>query len=283
MNKEAITTETNSIIYHVYQRGNNKEFIFANDEDKEFFLKNLHEYKKNLNFNILAYVIMSNHYHILISPRENSLGKIMHNINNLYSKYYNNKYNRTGHVFEGRYKHKLVENDSYLIWLLRYIHRNPLRAKICSSIREYIWCSDIYYRNNQYGFVDIDFILNTLSPNRSHAIKIYKRFVDDIGDDSNKENDFNITLSNFNGILGQNINNFITEQKNCCRKSLDEILQNATPSTKEYNFIKSGSRQRYLTEFKIKYIKEALYYKWTLQEIGDFINLSKVAVFKLIK
>ncbi len=111
-------------IYHVIARGNNKEYIFKDNIDKEYFLKEVKEIKKGLEFNIFAYVLMDNHYHFIIQVFKTPLQKLMHQINNKYSKYCNGKYNRIEHVFQGRYKAVLVQDERYLLSLIRYIHHS---------------------------------------------------------------------------------------------------------------------------------------------------------------
>ncbi|MDF2675180.1 MAG: transposase, partial [Clostridiales bacterium] len=98
-------------IYHVYQRGNNREHILENSNYKTFLLKQIKEYNKIFDFQLLAYVIMNNHYHLLIKTNKSPISDIMFNINNVLGKYLNRELNRTGHVFEGRYNSKLVDTD----------------------------------------------------------------------------------------------------------------------------------------------------------------------------
>jgi len=92
-------------IYHVIARGNNKEYIFKESIDKGYFIKLLKETIEGMNYCIFGYVLMDNHYHILIQTMDKKLQEIMHQINNKYSKYFNVKYKRIGHVFQGRYKY----------------------------------------------------------------------------------------------------------------------------------------------------------------------------------
>ena len=142
-------------IYHVIARGNNKEYIFKEDIDKGYFIKQLKESIEGMNYRIFGYILMDNHYHILIQTMDKKLQEIMHQINNKYSKYFNAKYKRVGHVFQGRYKATLVQDERYLIWVLRYIHQNPVQAGICQTVSEYKWSSDIFYRRGIKGFVNV--------------------------------------------------------------------------------------------------------------------------------
>jgi len=164
------TVKYEGALYHIYQRGNNKEFIFENDNIKTFILKYLKEYNKKFDYELLAYVIMDNHYHLLIKTNKADISTIMFNINNLLGKYVNGQLGRTGHAFDSRYRCKLVETDANLIWLLRYIHRNPVKAHICNDINDYRWSSHNFYKNYVKSHIYIDFILRILGNSKEDAI-----------------------------------------------------------------------------------------------------------------
>lgn len=99
--------------YHVTARDNNREYIFKKDIDKGYFLKLLNESRQNMRFKLMGYVLMDNHYHLLVQTGDVKLQKIMYQINNKYSKYFNAVYERCGHVFQGRYKSSAVRNEQY--------------------------------------------------------------------------------------------------------------------------------------------------------------------------
>lgn len=261
-------------IIHVIQRGNNKEYIFENIEDKEFLIKEVINMSKNVVFRIFGYVIMNNHYHIILQTMENPLQNIMHRINNKYSKYYNYKYSRSGHVFQGRYKAIHIQDENYLLSLIRYIHQNPIKAGICKLIEEYRWSSDDYYRNNINGVIDIEVVLETISKNRDLAVKQYKEFMQKIDDNSFIGKDS----------VGNEAFEMIVKAKEHVpvRKRLDEILTGTGVSMEDYELIKKGSRKRHLTGFKISYANKALKSNYTHKEIGKNINLSDAAISKLL-
>ena len=104
-------------------------------------------------------------------------------INNLLGKYVNEKLKRTGHAFDSRYKCKLVETDAYLVWLLRYIHRNPVKAHICCDINEYRWSSHYLYQKQLKSHINIEFILNKLGKSKEAAVEKYFKLVNLIGQD----------------------------------------------------------------------------------------------------
>jgi REP element-mobilizing transposase RayT len=169
--------EYNGGIYHVIARGNNKEYIFKDSIDKGYFIKIIKESMKGMNYRLYGYVLMDNHYHLLLQVFDKKLQEIMHQINNKYSKYFNYKYKRVGHVFQGRYKAILVQDERYAVSLLRYIHQNPIKAGMCKKIEGYKWSSDIFYRTNNCRFINITTILDMLSNDRKEAINKYIEYM----------------------------------------------------------------------------------------------------------
>ena len=121
-------------IYHVIARGNNKEYIFKENVDKGYFIKQIKETTAGMGYKVFGFVLMDNHYHIIVQTFDKKLQDIMHQINNKHSKYFNYKYKRVGHVFQGRYKAILVQDEKYIVGLLRYVHQNPVEAHICNDM-----------------------------------------------------------------------------------------------------------------------------------------------------
>ena len=124
-------------IFHVIARGNNKEFIFRDSKDKGYFIKILKKNCETMGYRVYGYVLMGNHYHILIQTMDKKMQEIMHKINNTYSKYFNLKYERVGHVFQERYKSSIIQDEVYMYNVLKYIHQNPVEAGICMKIQDY--------------------------------------------------------------------------------------------------------------------------------------------------
>src|SRR4030042_6401217 len=115
--------------YHVTCRGNERKEIFKDDRDRETFLEILAYSSKIYNIKIFSYMLMENHFHLLIETPLGNLGGFMRQFNITYTGYYNRRHNRVGHLYQGRYKSILVEKESYLSVLSRYIHLNPVRIK----------------------------------------------------------------------------------------------------------------------------------------------------------
>jgi putative transposase len=132
-------------IYHVLSRGNNRQKIFMTDDDRHCFFDLLETLSSRFHINIYAYVLMGNHYHLLLQTTEKNLSKSMQWFGTSYTRYYNLNNRTGGHLFQGRFKSILVENETYLLRLSYYIHCNPLRAKIVKKLKDYQWSSYLYY------------------------------------------------------------------------------------------------------------------------------------------
>jgi REP element-mobilizing transposase RayT len=260
--------------YHVIQRGNNKEFIFREDIDKDYFIKHVMEIIDEMGFKIYGYVLMSNHYHFIIQTLKDPLSKIMHQVNNKYCKYYNYSHTRTGHVFEGRYKGILIEDESYLLSLLRYIHQNPVKAGICSNVEDYYWSSDKFYRANIKSFIDTSFILGMISKNRREAAKAYRSSMQE-DDDTDFDN-----VKIFGTRKDQAPSDILPLEG---MEELDRILAGACPNREYFYLIKQSSRKRYLTPFKLSYIKKAVESNYSLQQIGRNIGISQESISAMLR
>jgi len=128
--------------HHITQRGNNKEKVFFDDEDKRFYLDVLRRYKDKYKIKILAYCLMGNHVHVLAMPeKETSLARGIGGTNLLYTQYINRKYNRSGRLWQNRFFSSVVEKEPYLWAVMRYIEQNPVRAKLVKRAEDYQWSS----------------------------------------------------------------------------------------------------------------------------------------------
>jgi REP element-mobilizing transposase RayT len=128
-------------LYHVTSRGNEKKDIFRSKKDREKFLSYLSSAWERHGAVFHAYCLMSNHFHLMVETPLGNLSRIMKHINGSYTTYFNVRHKRAGHLFQGRYKALLVQADTYAAELSRYIHLNPVRAKVVRSPEEYQWSS----------------------------------------------------------------------------------------------------------------------------------------------
>jgi len=148
--------QSSSGIYHIVLRGINRQNIFEDEEDKKKFLETLDRYKAISEYKLFAYCLMSNHIHLLIRIGKESLDTVVKRIAGSYVYWYNWKYSRCGHLFQDRFKSEPVEEDSYFLTALRYIHQNPVRAGVCKYIEDYRYSSYLAYIKEN-SFVDTDF------------------------------------------------------------------------------------------------------------------------------
>ena len=164
--------EFEGALYHVLSRGNEQKDIFRDNEDRVSFLNCLGEMSERFETDIFAYVLMGNHYHILLRTHLANLSRAMQWMGATYTRRFNNRHLRSGHLFQGRFKNIIVQNDAYLMQLSCYIHRNPLRAGIVKRLGDYAWSS---YPAYAYGkkhpeWLNIDVILSQFRTKERHRL-----------------------------------------------------------------------------------------------------------------
>lgn len=166
-------------LYHVTSRGDRRENIYENDEDREKWLDNLGNTCRRFNWRCHAYCLMDNHYHIVIETAEANLSKGMRQLNGVYTQYYNRQHGRVGHVFQGRYKGILVERDEYLLELARYVVLNPIRASMVKNIKDWKWSSynAMIGEEVAQSWLEAGWVLGQFSKQRKRAIEKYVDFV----------------------------------------------------------------------------------------------------------
>lgn len=165
--------------YHITARGNEAKEIFRDIRDREKFLSYLESATQRYRALIHVYCLMKNHYHLLLETPAGNLSEIMHHINGAYTTYFNVKRQRSGHLFHGRYKAILVERDEYAKELSRYIHLNPVRAKMVDRPEEYRWSSHGCFIGLRKApeWLARDFILSYFGKKASRAQQAYRDFV----------------------------------------------------------------------------------------------------------
>lgn len=164
-------------IYHIMLRGINRQDIFYDTEDRIRFINTLIKYKTVCEYEIYGYCLMSNHIHLLIKEGKENISQAIKRIGASYVYWYNLKYDRCGHLFQDRFKSEKVEDDRYLLVVLRYIHQNPIKAGIVKEVGQYKWSSYTEYIESKGLLTDIKFILNIFDHNPEQAIEIFKEFM----------------------------------------------------------------------------------------------------------
>jgi REP element-mobilizing transposase RayT len=165
--------------YHIMLRGNERKNIFQDEDDKLQFLETLSKKKEDSNFFLHAFCLMDNHVHLMLSEEVEDIAKIMKRITVSYVHYFNNKYKRVGHLFQDRFRSEVVEDNSYIIALARYIHQNPVKSGIVRSADEYKWSSyDSYLNENNYfaKFIATEIVLGIFSDDKKTAINRFQEY-----------------------------------------------------------------------------------------------------------
>lgn len=153
--------KSESGIYHIMLRGINQQQIFEDEEDNNRFFETLSKYKKQCGYEIYAYCFMGNHIHLLLKEGKEDLTLVIKRIAGSYVYWYNWKYQRSGHLFQDRFKSEPVENDEYFLMVMRYIHQNPIKAGICKNVDEYKYSSYNEYVENS-SIIDKDFCFSII-------------------------------------------------------------------------------------------------------------------------
>jgi REP element-mobilizing transposase RayT len=168
-------------LHHIIVRGINKAPIFSDDQDKTRFLERLSDTITQGKCKVYAWVLMTNHLHLLFKSGKEGISAVMRKQLTWYAQYYNRRHTRTGHLFENRYKSILCDEDTYLLALIRYIHLNPIRAKIIQTMEEldrYRWTGHrAIIGKADHPWMDIDMVLSEFGSRRKKAIREYRQFV----------------------------------------------------------------------------------------------------------
>jgi putative transposase len=166
-------------IYHVTARGNAQAAIFLDDEDRQLFLDVLTECVERFRWLCHAYCLMDNHYHLLIETPEGNLSAGMRQLNGIYTQRFNRRHGRIGHVFQGRFKAILVERQSYLLELCRYVVLNPVRARMVEDPAQYPWSSypAMTGAASVPQWLHTNWLLGQFGSNRASGVHKYVQFV----------------------------------------------------------------------------------------------------------
>ncbi len=170
----------NNTAHHIVQRGHNRQAVFIEDADYEYYLSTLREWKEELNIKVYGYCLMTNHVHLIIDPCEDkaSLGKLMKRLAGRQTRYVNHLERRSGSLWEGRYKSSPIETDSYLLACCRYVDLNPVSAGMVKRVEDYAWSS---YRQKggieEDKWVDDDSCYLGLSKNKQEREQRYRHYI----------------------------------------------------------------------------------------------------------
>jgi len=166
-------------VYHVTSRGNEKKPVFKDDHDRESFLNALRHVNKRYNWICHAYCLMTNHYHLLIETPDANLSIGMRQLNGVYTQLFNKWHGRTGHLFQGRYKAILIQKDSHLLEVCRYVVLNPVRAKLIERPEDWKWSGYLATagKAKPHSCLTTDWVLGQFSRKRGKAEQEYRQFI----------------------------------------------------------------------------------------------------------
>ena len=216
-------------VYHVILRGNARQDIFFDDKDRYRFYLFMQEGVERFGHRVFAFCLMTNHIHLALQVGEVSLSRIMQNLTFRYTRWVNWRLKRSGHLFQGRYKSVLVDEDSYLLELVAYIHLNPVRASMVEVPESYPWSSyKAYLGKELIPWLNTDYILSRFSTTLSRARRQFVEFVAERSKDGHQE-EFYGKGSMDNRIMGEDqfVENVLekTESIPVRKPGIEEVLQ----------------------------------------------------------
>jgi putative transposase len=165
--------------YHVLNRGRRRETIFRDPKDYPIFLRTVQEACEFWHLRVAAYCLMPNHYHLLVQTPNGNLSRCMRHIDGVYTQRFNRRHGHDGPLFRGRYKALLIEADTYLLQLVRYLHRNPLGAGLVKNLEDYPWSSHPGYLSSgsQWKWLYKDAVGGMIAGNPRERVEAYRKFV----------------------------------------------------------------------------------------------------------
>jgi putative transposase len=279
----ALRIEYEGALYHITSRGNAKQPVYLSKEDYENFLEILETVVGQYDFILHAYCLMPNHYHLLMETPDANLSSGMRQLNGVYTQKFNREHERVGHLFQGRYKALLVEKESYLLELCRYIVLNPVRARIVEDPKA--WPYSSYPQaagfTKALPYLTTDWILSQFAATKKAATKYYREFVTEgVGLDSPLNNTKNQILLGKEDFIErlmphlsekQELSEIPRAQRNLTRPPLDGLL-----SLDKKTFGISEERD---DEFYCAHVVHG----YTLKEIADFIGVHYATVSRAVR
>ncbi|MCX6091069.1 MAG: transposase [Candidatus Atribacteria bacterium] len=265
-------------VYHITSRGNARNPIFADHQDRQNFLHILGLVVKRYHWLCHAYCLMDNHYHLLIETPDANLSLGMRQLNGRYTQTYHRKHTTTGHLLPGRFKAILVEKDSYLLELCRYVVLNPVRAKMVESVEQWPWNSYRFTVGLEPvpSYLSVDWILSFFSDERPTAQKNYQAFVEEgLGRASPWENLQGQVLLGKEGFV-ETFKDHLVNQKEIQEIPGSQRLVGRPTLSSLFQGIKTKQQR----DQNIR--AASLEYGYTLKEIATHLNIHYTTVSKVI-
>ncbi len=263
-------------LYHITSRGNAQEAIYRNNKDRTEFLILLNNACNRFNWYCHAYCLMDNHYHLLIETNTPSLSKGMKYLNGTYTQFFNRSHKRVGHVYQGRFKGILVEKESYLLELSRYIVLNPVRACMVRTAKDWQWSS---YRATAgisvvHSCLTTDWLLACFCKQRKIAQQAYRGFIQQ---GKNQPSPWESLKNQI--YLGSSA--FVDEMQ--CKLEPDHLLNDIPKKQKQAAIKPLGYYQQRYPSRSEAMAKAYLAGHYTLKEVGQHFGVSYATVSRAVK
>lgn len=263
--------------YHVMLRGNNKQPIFFSNVDRCRFSLLIQQGIERFGYRIHGYCFMHNHIHLVLQSGESSLSAAMHHLTFRYAKHVNRRERRIGHLFQGRFKAILVDDSTYLLALIRYVHLNPVRAGLVKDAQAYFWSShNTYLGQNELTWLSQDWILAKFDTHLSIARKAYDKFIKEGLNDTSDSKIFS-GGTHEGRLLGTDdfVDQVLKENQETNSldftliKLIDTVCENLKISTPEIRSTSRDSRVTLARGIMAYFVKRAPHL--SLKELGDFV------------
>ncbi|MDY0270045.1 REP-associated tyrosine transposase [Trichloromonas sp.] len=266
-------------VYHVTSRGNAGLPIFADDGDRAAFLKVLQAVVSRFRWRCHAYCLMGNHYHLLIETPEPNLSRGMRQLNGVYTQAYNRRHEQAGHVMQGRFKAILVEKESYLLQLCRYIVRNPVAARLTKKVEDWPWSSFQATAGlvEAPEWLEIDWILGQFGETGEAAQAHYRQFVAAAPKDDHPWDELTGRIFLGGGDFTRKLMNLMDDQRTpteipreqrfAARPPLADLLAGED---------KRGERDRRIRQAHVDF-------SYSLKEIGEVLGIHYATVSRAVK
>lgn len=261
-------------VHHVYVRGNERKPIFRSDEDRRFFLGLLDTAVEKFRWSCLSYVLMPNHFHLTIKNHARKLSKGMHWLNFMYAQHFNDKYERVGHLFQGRFGDTLVQNGRHSDIVCRYIALNPVRKKYVADPADWTWGSHaaLIGKVPPRSCLDLEEALHGFGGNNRVGRQNYLEFVEG-GLEQQVERGF------YEPIFGDRtfIHKMIGDNAD---KKLSKLLR---PKLREIIYIATNRSQDSLKQRNSSILKAINDWGYSGREVAEYLNMNRKSLYKILK
>lgn len=272
--------EFNGAVYHITSRGNERKKIFWDDKDRELFLARLGQVHERFHWVVHAYVLMSNHYHLLVETPKANLSRGMRQLNGVYTQEFNRRHGRVGHLLQGRFKSILVEEDNYLLEVSRYIILNPVRAGMVERPEEYRWSSypSIIGMEKAPVFLARDMILAQFGRGKKQAINHFITFVKNVIEEEYPTDDLHAGT-----ILGTP--QFLEKMQEKIKEKSDQVeiprmqRHSSRESLEEIFNISSKNKAERNKRIYHAYVRNG----YTMKEIADHLSVQYITISRAVK